>query len=163
MVMRRFINPGQSVSGLGADIKPPCYRRTPVSMSSPAGTITPLGESLASSFCGSLTPRAISPSGEGGFETGFMPSRGPAVIQDHIRSRPPQIQPACLCLSHSSSPARIISRQRESEESQQQHDGLRRPLRAITRRNCFGYLNCIVMPCSLVLPHKYFNISSKIF
>ena len=72
------------------DIKPPlCSRRT---MSSPAGTITPLGESLASSFCGSeggLTPLAISPSGEGGFEGGFLSSRGPAVIQDHIRSRDP--------------------------------------------------------------------------
>ena len=93
------LNPGQSVIGVRPDIKPTCYRRTPVSMSSPAGTITPLGESLASSFCGSLTPIAISPSGEGGFETGFMSSRGPAVIQDHIRSRPPQIQPACLPLS----------------------------------------------------------------
>ena len=90
------LNPGPWVSGLGPDIKPPCYRRTPVSMSSPAGTITPLGESLASSFCGSLTPIAISPSGEGGFETGYLSSRGPAVIQDHIRSRPPQIQPACI-------------------------------------------------------------------
>ena len=123
------LNPGQSVSGLTPDIKPTCYRRTPVSMSSPAGTITPLGESLASSFCGSLTPIAISPSGEGGFETGYMSSRGPAVIQDHIRSRPPQIQPACIAWAVS---ARIISSERVSEESQQQHDRLRHPLTTIT-------------------------------
>ena len=65
------------------------YRRTPVSMSSPAGTVTPIGESIASSFCGSeggLTPLATSPSGEGGFDGGFLSTtRGPAVIHDHIR------------------------------------------------------------------------------
>ena len=66
-----------------------CCRRTPVSMSSPAGTVTPIGESIASSFCGSeggLTPLATSPSGEGGFDGGFLSTtRGPALIQDHLR------------------------------------------------------------------------------
>ena len=60
-----------------------------MSMSSPAGTVTPIGESIASSFCGSeggLTPLATSPSGEGGFDGGFLSTtRGPAVIHDHIR------------------------------------------------------------------------------
>ena len=58
-------------------------------MSSPAGTVTPIGESIASSFCGSeggLTPLATSPSGEGGFDGGFLSTtRGPALIQDHLR------------------------------------------------------------------------------
>ena len=59
-------------------------------MSSPAGTVTPVGESIASSYCGSdggLTPLATSPSGDnGGFDGGFLASRAtPAVIHDHIR------------------------------------------------------------------------------
>ena len=112
-------------------------------MSSPAGTITPLGESLASSFCGSLTPIAISPSGEGGFETGYMSSRGPAVIQDHIRSRPPQIQPACIA-QLCPPPARIISSERASQESQQQHDRLRPPLAAVTTTTSQGGIVLVI-------------------
>ena len=72
------------------------YRRTPVSVTSPAGTLTPAGGSIASSLCGSeggLTPTAVSPGGDGGFlpsspsgEGGFLPNRAtPAVIHDHIR------------------------------------------------------------------------------
>ena len=67
-------------------------RRTPLSMASPAGTITPV-----SSLCGSETPTALSPGFEGGFipispsgDGGFLSSRTtPAVINDHIRWQHP--------------------------------------------------------------------------
>ena len=77
-------------------------RRTPVSMSSPAGTVTPLGESLASSYCGSLTPLASSPSGEGGFDSGgfLSTNRGPALIQDHLRCAPARETRLCMTRHH---------------------------------------------------------------
>lgn len=76
-------------------------------MSSPAGSATPLGESIASSFCGSeggLTPLAASPSGEGGFDSGgfLSTNRGPAVIQDHLRC---VIVTSCHAVTSSQQPA----------------------------------------------------------
>ena len=62
-------------------------RRTPLSMGSPAGTITPV-----SSLCGSDTPTIMSPGADGGFlspsgDGGFLLSARstPAVIHDHLR------------------------------------------------------------------------------
>ena len=73
-----------------------------MSMSSPAGTVTPLGESLASSYCGSLTPLASSPSGEGGFDSGgfLSTNRGPALIQDHLRCAPARETRLCMTRHH---------------------------------------------------------------
>ena len=73
-----------------------------MSMSSPAGTVTPLGESLASSYCGSLTPLASSPSGEGGFDSGgfLSTNRGPALIQDHLRCAPARDTRLCMTRHH---------------------------------------------------------------
>ena len=83
----------------------PCCRRHAGSLVSPAGTLTPVGDSLAgSSFCGSemggMTPLASSPSGEGGFITldgGFLGPR-PALVHDHIRcdAAPPAPPRTCM-------------------------------------------------------------------